>query len=134
MAHGNEVRGLLGSHHAGDLRDGQDIALGNLASLNFFEGFRLEKDCGLSRRGPFGRILGADIDHPRPSRLVEVRKFCHFLARTIHEYLLRRPILSPGGAFLVRPPRRTAGTPASALLARSPGGLRFRTPRDGIHE
>jgi hypothetical protein len=56
------------------------------------------------------------------------------LARTIHEYLLRRPILSPGGAFLVRPPRRTASTPPSALLARSPGGLRSRTPRDGIHE
>ena len=56
------------------------------------------------------------------------------LARTIHEYLLRRPILSPGVAFLVRPPRRTASTPASASLARSPGGLRSRTPRDGIHE
>src|SRR2546428_3911740 len=56
------------------------------------------------------------------------------LARTIHEYLLRRPILSPGGAFLVRPPRRTVSTPTSALLARSPGGLRSRTPRDGIHE
>ena len=65
------------------------------------------------------------------------------LARSIHEYLLRRPtrrpeplggvpILSPGGAFLVRPPRRTANTPMSALLARSPGGLRSRTPRDGI--
>ena len=45
------------------------------------------------------------------------------LARTIYEYLLRRPILSPGGAFLVRPPRRTTSTPRSALLARSPGGL-----------
>ena len=67
------------------------------------------------------------------------------LARTIHEYLLRRPIrrpeplggvpiLSSGGAFLVRPPRRTASTPTLALLARSPGGLRSRTPRDGIHE
>ena len=67
------------------------------------------------------------------------------LARTIHAYLLRRPtrrleplggvpLLSPGGAFLVRPPRRTARTPTSALLARSPGGLRSQTPRDGIHE
>ena len=134
MAHGNEVRGLLGSHHACDLGNGQDIALGNLSILNFFEGFRLEKDFGLRRRHPLGRVLGTDIDHSRPPRLVEVSKFCHFLARTIHEYLLRRPILSPGGAFLVRPPRRTADTPASALLARSPGGLRSRTPRDGIHE
>ena len=57
MAHGNEVRGLLGSHHAGDLRDGQDIALGNLAPLNFFKGFRLEKDYSLSRRSPFGRAF-----------------------------------------------------------------------------
>ena len=56
------------------------------------------------------------------------------LARTIHQYLLRRPILSPGGAFLVRPPRRTARTPPLALRARSPGGLRSQTPRDGIHE
>jgi hypothetical protein len=56
------------------------------------------------------------------------------LTRTIHEYLLRRPIFSPGGAFLVRPPRRTASTPPSASLARSPGVLRSRTPRDGIHE
>ena len=89
MAHGNEVRGLLGSHHTGDLRNGQDIALGNLALLNLFKGFRLEKDCGLSRRGPFGRILGADIDHPRSSRLVEMRKFRHFLARTILDWLVR---------------------------------------------
>ena len=56
------------------------------------------------------------------------------LTRTIHECPLRRPILSPGGAFLVRPPRRTASTPASALRARNPGGLQSRTPRDGIHE
>ena len=80
MAHGNEVRGLLGSHHTGDLRDGQDIALGNCAPLNLFKGLGLEKDCGLSRRGPFGRVLGTDIDHPRPPRLVEVRKFCHFIS------------------------------------------------------
>src|SRR6266850_1068791 len=55
-------------------------------------------------------------------------------AWTIHEYLLRRPILSPGGAVLVRPPGRTASTSPSTLLASSPGGLRSRTPRDGIHE
>ena len=78
MTHGNEVRSLLGSHHASDLRNGQDIALGNLASLNLFKSFGLEKDYGLSCGGPFGRILGTDIDHPRPPRLVEVRKFCHF--------------------------------------------------------
>ncbi|MDQ6734348.1 MAG: hypothetical protein M3Z35_09585 [Nitrospirota bacterium] len=29
------------------------------------------------------------------------------LAWIIHEHLLRQPILSPGGSFLVRPPRRT---------------------------
>src|SRR3989442_10129848 len=53
----------------------------------------------------------------------------------MHEYLLRHPILSTGGAFLVRPPRRTAGsTPASSSLARSPGDLRSRMPRYGIHE
>jgi hypothetical protein len=56
------------------------------------------------------------------------------LARTIHQCLLRRPILSPGGAVLVRTPRRTAGTPASASRVSSPGGLPSRTPRDGIHE
>ncbi len=56
------------------------------------------------------------------------------LARTVHEYLLRRPILSPVGAFLVRSPRRTASTPMSALLARNAGGLRSRTPREGIRE
>ena len=97
MTHGNEVRGLLGPHHAGDLRDGQDIALGNLAPLNFFEGFRLEKDCGLSCRGPFGRAFGTDIDHARPPRLVEVRKFCHFLAWTIHDWLVRSS--RPAGRF-----------------------------------
>ena len=80
MAHGNEIRGLLGSHHAGDLRDRQHIALGNLAPLNLFKSFGLEKDCSLSCGGPLGRTLGADIDHPRPSRLVEVRKFCHFVS------------------------------------------------------
>jgi len=59
---------------------------------------------------------------------------CGPLPRTIHEYLLRRPILSLGEAFLVRPPRRTERSPTSALLARSPGVLRSRTPRDDIHE
>ena len=32
------------------------------------------------------------------------------LTWTIHEYLLRRPILSSGEAFFVRPPRRTVRT------------------------
>src|SRR5438105_11249840 len=57
------------------------------------------------------------------------------LARMLREYLLRRPILSPGAAFLVRSPQRTAeGTPASPSLARSPGGLRSQPPRYGIPE
>ncbi|MGZ8384289.1 MAG: hypothetical protein ACXWWE_09800, partial [Nitrospira sp.] len=56
------------------------------------------------------------------------------LARTIHEYLLRRPILSLSWAFLLRPPGQTVGTPASAVHGRSLGGLQSRTPRDGIHE
>src|SRR5207253_10104405 len=56
------------------------------------------------------------------------------LARIIHGHLLRQPILSPGAAFLVRPPRRTTvGTPASFSLARSHGGLRSTQPRYGIH-
>ena len=78
MAHGNEVRSLLGSHHTCDLGNGQDIALGNLASLNLFKSFGLKKNCGLCRSGSLGRVLGTEIDHPRPPRLVEVRKFCHF--------------------------------------------------------
>jgi hypothetical protein len=44
------------------------------------------------------------------------------LARIIHEHLLQRPILSPGEAFLVQSPRRTASTPVSPSLARSLGG------------
>jgi hypothetical protein len=71
-----------------------------------------------------GRVLETD------ARL----RLASLQARTIHEYLLRRPILSPGEAFLVRPPRRTASTPASASRASSLGGLPSRTPRDGIHE
>ena len=78
MAHGNKIRGPLGPHHTGHLRDGQDIALGNLTPLNLFKSFWLKKDYGLSRRSPLGRVLGADIHHPRPPRLVEVRQFCHF--------------------------------------------------------
>ena len=80
MAHRNKVRGLLGSHYAGDLRDRQDIALGNLASSNLFKGFVVDKDCGLSRRSPLGRMFRTDIDHAGPPRLVEVRKFCHFIS------------------------------------------------------
>src|SRR5207245_9220654 len=56
-------------------------------------------------------------------------------ARVIHKCLLRQPILSPGGAFLVRPPRRTGtSTPVSSSLARSLGGLRSQPPRNGIHD
>ena len=79
MAHRNEIRRLLGSHHAGDLRDRQDIALGDLTPLNFFKRFWLEKDSSLSCCSPFGQVLSTDIDHPRSSRLIEVRKFCHFM-------------------------------------------------------
>ena len=78
MAHWNEIRSLLGSHHTGDLRDGQDITLGNLALLNLFKSFGLEEDYGLSGGSTLGRVLGTDIDHARPPRLIEVRKFCHF--------------------------------------------------------
>src|SRR5207249_5117529 len=57
------------------------------------------------------------------------------LTRVIHGYLLRRPILSPGAALLLQPPRRTAAsTPASSSVARSHGGLRSRPPRYDIHE
>ena len=31
MAHGDELVGLLGGHHAGDLRHGEDVALGHAA-------------------------------------------------------------------------------------------------------
>jgi hypothetical protein len=66
------------------------------------------------------------------------------VAWTIYEYLLRRLILSTGGAFLGRSPQRTEWpiaieeqwaprTPASPSLARNPGGLRSQSPRYGIH-
>jgi len=42
-------------------------------------------------------------------------------------------MLSPGEAFLARPPRRTAAsTPASSSLTRSHGGLRPQPPRYAI--
>src|SRR2546426_12296984 len=87
-------------------------------------GLRLHFPGGHSTRRPH-------IGQNCPSR--RSRRRC--VARTIQEYLLRRPILSAGGAFLVRPPRRTAaGTPVSSSLARSPGGLRSQPPRYGIPE
>src|SRR5439155_33770 len=72
------------------------------------------------------------------------------LARTIHEYLLRRPILSRGCPLLFKlqwamgfsrrtddplhsEEQRVPRTPASSSLARSPGGLRSQPPRYGIH-
>jgi O-antigen ligase len=47
---------------------------------------------------------------------------------------LRRLILPSGVSFPIRTSRRTEPSSASASLARSPGGFRARTPRDGIHE
>ena len=61
MAHGNKIRGPLGPHHTGHLRDGQDIALGNLTPLNLFKSFWLKKDYGLSRRAG-GRCDGGQED------------------------------------------------------------------------
>src|SRR5688572_10089672 len=54
--------------------------------------------------------------------------------RIIHEYLLQQPIPSPGAAFLVRSPRRTASPPVSPSLARSHARLRSQPLRDDIHE
>src|SRR2546426_7516038 len=70
-----------------------------------------------------------------PNPWLEMAHQIRFIsARIIHKYLLRHPILSPGGALLARPPRRTAkSTPPSSSLARTPGGLRSLPPRDGIH-
>ena len=78
MAHGNEIRGLLGTHHSRHLGDGQDVPLGNLTALNFFQGFRPEIDFGLRSRDPLGLSLPTDIDHPRAAGLVEVCKLSHF--------------------------------------------------------
>ena len=80
MAHGNQIWSPLSCHNSGDLRDRQDIALGNLAALYFFEGFWLEKDCSLSCSCPFGRAFRTDIDHARSPRFVEVCKFRHFVS------------------------------------------------------
>ena len=55
-----------------------------------------------------------------PSFVLRPLKGTAGLAWIIHEGLLRQPMLSPGGAFLVRSPRRTASTSASASLVRSP--------------
>jgi hypothetical protein len=45
------------------------------------------------------------------------------LARTIHEYLLRRPILSPGSAFLARRPRRLQVFLCRPRLREAPPGI-----------
>jgi len=97
--------------------------------------------------GQPGQQTGQDHQHHHASGVAEQKQekpiqFHHgeatavplALTRTIHEYLLRRPILSPGEAVLVQPSRRTPSTPASASRARSLGGLPSRTPCDGIHE
>ena len=116
-------------------RDRVPIAGKTALSAHFFHfsgALRHPPRAGSDSRPSSSQRCGRSLIRPKPSlRILR----CHTaLTRTIHEYLFRRPILSPGGAFLVRPPRRTASTPASALLAKSPGGLRSRTPRDGIHE
>lgn len=107
MAHGDEIRGLLRAHHPGHLGNGQDIALGNLATLNFFKGFGLEKDSGLGCRHPLGRVLRSDIDHPGSTRLVEVRKFCHFVSRIS----ALQP--DPQGDYRCRQKRRSSGEVAA---------------------
>ena len=78
MAHGDEVRGPLRSHYPCNLGDRQHIAFRDLAMLNLFKGFRLKKDRSLRCRRPLGLSLGADIDHPRTARLVEMRELSHF--------------------------------------------------------
>jgi hypothetical protein len=47
---------------------------------------------------------------------------------------LRRLMFQSGGAFPIRPSQRAERSPASALLTRSPSGLRVRTPRDEVQE
>src|SRR6185295_16549842 len=46
----------------------------------------------------------------------------------------RRSILSPAGLFTFALLRRTSSRPLPALLAKSTGDTRLRTPREGIHE
>ena len=81
---------------------------------------------GIRRRSGAYTSPGSGAQRPPSPLLLALRpkgaEVAYSLARTIHKYLQRRPILSPGGAFLVRPSRRTASTPPSALLARSSGG------------
>ncbi len=64
------------------------------------------------------------ISKPIYCGTAEIQWSAH-LAWTIHEYLLRRPIVSPGGFS-----RSVFSTDCKYAYV----GLRSRTPRDGIHE
>src|SRR5437867_12361327 len=71
----------------------------------------------IEKRGHLLRIAG-ELHEPEGPQ--EPDGWCGVPARTSHEHLLRRPILSPGAAFLARPPRRTAGYACVVLTSEKP--------------
>jgi len=68
--------------------------------------------------------LCSGVRSSRPARLLSLGRLTGSAARTDVALFSHRAVR----------PRRTASTPASALPARNPGGLRSHTPRNGIHE
>jgi putative inorganic carbon (hco3(-)) transporter len=75
-------------------------------------------------------LSGAALKLLAPQNVVEAAT----VGPNVSSVRLRRLIRPSGGAFSIRPSRRAEHSPASALLARSPSGLRARTPRDGVQE
>ena len=57
---------------------GPQIGHGDLALLDLRQRGRQHQDRRLRSPDPFGRVFRADIDHPRPARLVKVRELSHF--------------------------------------------------------
>ena len=77
MAHGDEVGGILGGHDAGDAGDGEDLALGDSALGDELEGLGLHGNEATGDGFALSVGLGADVDHPGPTLLIDVAEVLH---------------------------------------------------------
>ena len=77
VAHGDELRGPLGGHDAGNPSGFEHVALFYLTVADQLEGRSPHVDIASGQRRAHGRRFSGDIHHAHAALFVEMREFSH---------------------------------------------------------
>ncbi len=92
VAHGDELRGPLGGHDAGNPRGFEHIALFHLPVADQFEGIGPHADLASGERRAHGRRLCGYIHHADAALFVEMREFSHRWVTSVKQSIPSSPL------------------------------------------